>query len=123
MPGMPVTMGEPMPGVVPNMPHGACSGCSAYTGTYSAAADPLLTYSSAIAGQKYLSIMFPVIIIPLQPHRLRDGSGFCGADMHLLKNIDLQKQCIGRSQLQDGEADAKKLQRYLMQSAISGTHY
>jgi len=33
----------------------------------------------------------------VQPHRLQDGSGFCGADMHPLKNIDLQKQCIGRS--------------------------
>lgn len=32
----------------------------------------------------------------MQPHGLRDGSGFCGANMHLLKNMDLQKQCIGR---------------------------
>ncbi|XP_059676686.1 grancalcin-like [Gavia stellata] len=75
-------MEQPMPGAVPNTPHGARSGCSAYAGTYSAAADPILTYFSAITGQ---------------PHRLQDGSGFCGVDMHLLKNIDLQKQCIGRS--------------------------
>lgn len=51
MPGMPVTMGQLVPGAVPNMPHGAHSGCSAYAGTYSAAADPMLTYFSAIAGQ------------------------------------------------------------------------
>ncbi|KAM9284010.1 grancalcin [Cariama cristata] len=81
MPGMPVTMGQPMPGAVPNMSRDACSGCSAYAGTCSAASDPMLTYFSAIAGQ---------------PHRLRDGSGFCGANMLLLKNIDLQKQRIGR---------------------------
>uniref|UniRef100_A0A8C0BU62 Uncharacterized protein n=1 Tax=Buteo japonicus TaxID=224669 RepID=A0A8C0BU62_9AVES len=68
---MPVTMGQPMPGAVPNMPHGACSGCSAYAGTYSAAADPVLTCFSAV----------------------------------------------------DGDADAEKLQRYLMQSGISRTYY
>lgn len=40
-----------MPGAVPNMPHGACFGCSAYAATYSAAADPVLTCFSAVAGQ------------------------------------------------------------------------
>ncbi|KAM7097220.1 grancalcin isoform 2-T8 [Ciconia maguari] len=51
MPGMPVTMGWPMPTAVQNMPHGARSGCSGYAGTYSAVSDPMLTYFSAIAGQ------------------------------------------------------------------------
>ncbi|CAN0143759.1 unnamed protein product [Bubo scandiacus] len=41
---MPVAVGQPMPGAVPSMPHGACSGCSSCAGTYSAAADPMLTY-------------------------------------------------------------------------------
>ncbi|KAM7097213.1 grancalcin isoform 1-T7 [Ciconia maguari] len=107
MPGMPVTMGWPMPTAVQNMPHGARSGCSGYAGTYSAVSDPMLTYFSAIAGQ---------------PHRLRDGSGFCGADMHLLKNVDCRSNVLVDFQVQDGEV-AEKLQRYLMQSEIRGTYY
>ncbi|XP_013816227.1 grancalcin isoform X1 [Apteryx mantelli] len=51
MPGMPMAIGQPMPGAVPNMPYGAYSGYSAYSGTYSAAADPMWTYFSTIAGQ------------------------------------------------------------------------
>ncbi|XP_074856793.1 grancalcin [Carettochelys insculpta] len=51
IPGMQMTMGQPMPGAVANMPHGAYSGYSAYSGTYSAAADPMWPYFAAIAGQ------------------------------------------------------------------------
>ncbi|XP_068804883.1 grancalcin isoform X1 [Struthio camelus] len=51
MPGMPMTIGQSMPGAVPNTPYGAYSGYSAYSGIYSVAADPMWTYFSAIAGQ------------------------------------------------------------------------
>ncbi|XP_036601170.1 grancalcin [Trichosurus vulpecula] len=50
MPGMHMQMGQPMPGTVPNMPHGGYSGYSAYSGGYSAS-DPMWTYFTAIAGQ------------------------------------------------------------------------
>ncbi|XP_051842217.1 grancalcin [Antechinus flavipes] len=49
MPGMQMQMGQPMPGTVPNMPHGGYSGYSAYSG-YSSS-DPMWTYFTAIAGQ------------------------------------------------------------------------
>ncbi|XP_075789621.1 grancalcin isoform X2 [Pelodiscus sinensis] len=51
MPGIQLRMGQPVPGAVPNMSQGAYSGYSAYSGTYSAAADPMWTFFAAIAGQ------------------------------------------------------------------------
>uniref|UniRef100_A0A5F8GIQ7 Grancalcin n=1 Tax=Monodelphis domestica TaxID=13616 RepID=A0A5F8GIQ7_MONDO len=47
---MQMQMGQPMPGTVPNMPHGGYSGYSAYTGGYSTS-DPMWNYFTAIAGQ------------------------------------------------------------------------
>lgn len=40
-----------MPGAVPNMSYAGYSGYSAYSGTYSAAADPMWIYFTAVAGQ------------------------------------------------------------------------
>ncbi|XP_005290414.1 grancalcin isoform X2 [Trachemys scripta elegans] len=92
MPGMQMTVGQPMPGAVPNMPHGGYSGYSAYSGTYSAAADPMWTYFAAIAGQ-------------------------CSVEM--LREQDARNRA---EEHEDGEVDAEELQRCLTQSGISGTY-
>uniref|UniRef100_A0A803TD70 Grancalcin n=1 Tax=Anolis carolinensis TaxID=28377 RepID=A0A803TD70_ANOCA len=50
---MQMAMGQPVPGGVPSVAHGGSSGYSVYAGAYAAAAaaDPLWTFFSAIAGQ------------------------------------------------------------------------
>ncbi|XP_045414569.1 grancalcin isoform X2 [Lemur catta] len=51
MPGMPMQMGQPMPGTVPDMLSGGYSGYPTYSASYSSDADPIWTYFTAVAGQ------------------------------------------------------------------------
>ncbi|KAH0621425.1 hypothetical protein JD844_022727 [Phrynosoma platyrhinos] len=101
---MQMAMGQPVPGGVPSVAHGGSSGYSVYAGAYAAAAaaaaDPLWTFFSAIAGQS-------------------------GDDQAIQLEINEPASMNHKLYafiLQDGEVDAEELQRCLTQSGINGTY-
>ncbi|XP_012511271.1 PREDICTED: grancalcin [Propithecus coquereli] len=51
MPGMQMQMGQPVPGVGPDMLPGGYPGYPAYSAGYSSDAEPMWTYFTAVAGQ------------------------------------------------------------------------